>query len=279
MTAKAARLVVRLLLLSPAACAGMIADPGTPIVIGTSHVLHSAVLGQDRTWNVWLPPSYGEGDRRYPVVFVLDGGIEQDFHHISGLGQLATIVGQFDDVIVVGVETVDRRAELTPPSRDPGEIHDFPTHGHSAAFRAFLCDELVPEVRRRYRCAGDDVLMGESFAGLFTVETLLERPAAFAHFVAISPSLWWNQGALGARVAAALAAAKPRPKELYLAIADEPGAMREGVLAIAAAARARDPGATSFRFRDRSDLTHATIYHREALEALCWLFAHEGGGR
>lgn len=248
---------------------------GAPIVIGTSHVLQSAAMTSPRTFNVWLPPSYAEGARRYPVVYVLDGGVDQDFHHVSGLAQLATIADQFTDVIVVGVETRDRRAELTAPSQDPGEIRDFPTHGHSAAFRAFLCDELVPEVRRRYRCSGEDVLMGESLAGLFVVETLRTAPAAFAHYVAISPSLWWDHGSLAPATVATLATLPPRPKELFLAIADEPGVMRDGVLAIAAACQERDPAGASFRFHDRADLTHGTIYHREALEALCWLFGPE----
>ena len=65
----------------------------TPIVIGQSYALPSAVMDQAREINVWLPPGYERSGQTYPVLYVLDGGQDQDFHHISGIAQLGTIVG------------------------------------------------------------------------------------------------------------------------------------------------------------------------------------------
>ncbi|WP_201524826.1 alpha/beta hydrolase, partial [Bordetella pseudohinzii] len=41
-----------------------------------------------------------------------------------------------------------------------------------------------------------------SYGGLFVLETLLNRPEAFQHYVAASPSLWWNAPYMQERLAA-----------------------------------------------------------------------------
>lgn len=244
----------------------------SPIIIGDSVKLDSAVLGQTRTYNVWLPPSYASGDARYPVLYVIDGGLPQDFHHISGLAQLASISGMFREVIAVGVETVDRRAELTSPSSDPRDIADFPTHGHAGEFRAFIRDEVMPDVSARYRTSGEDALIGESFAGLFIAETFLRSPDLVDAYIAISPSLWWDMASLAKGAEGDLGLHPEVEKKLYLAIANEGGLMREGVLDVVQAMKTKKVPGLAWTFSDRPDLLHSTIYHREALDALIWTF-------
>lgn len=80
----------------------------TPLTIGSTFQLKSDILGSDREVNVWLPPSYAEGTQTFPVLYVIDGGVQQDFHHISGLLQLASINASIQDMIVVGIKTQDR---------------------------------------------------------------------------------------------------------------------------------------------------------------------------
>jgi predicted alpha/beta superfamily hydrolase len=87
-----------------------------PITIGTSYTLQSPTLGDDRQINVWTPADYGSAenaDRRYNVLYVLDGALDQDFQHIAGLGQLGALSWTYEPLIVVGIQTKDRRAELT----------------------------------------------------------------------------------------------------------------------------------------------------------------------
>lgn len=87
----------------------------------------------------------------------------------------------------------------------------------------FLRDELMPEVRRRYRTTGETAIVGESLAGLFAVEAFFLEPDLFDTCIAIDPSLWWNGGAL---VRTARERLKARPglfKTLYLTCSDEPG--------------------------------------------------------
>ncbi len=247
-------------------------DSVRPIVIGESRTIQSDALGAERTINIWTPPGYATSEKRYPVLYVIDGGLEQDFHHISGLAQLGAITSMFEEMIVVGVETKDRRAELTWRPSDPAENRDFPTNGANASFRKFLTGEVMPLVAAAYRVSGEDALIGESLAGLFIAESFLKAPETADVYIAISPSLWWDFASLGKEARARLDNYSKGEREIYLSIANEKGAMREGVLAIVAALKKEKPKGVAWTFSDRPDLEHATIYHREALDALVWAF-------
>jgi predicted alpha/beta superfamily hydrolase len=45
----------------------------TEIVVGETVTIASEVLGEDRRVRVHLPEGYGDGEDRYPTLFVLDG--------------------------------------------------------------------------------------------------------------------------------------------------------------------------------------------------------------
>lgn len=247
--------------------------PGAePIIIGETRDIQSSALGERRSYNVWLPPSYSETEAAYPVLYIIDGGLHQDFHHISGLAQLASISGMFRDVIVIGVETVDRRAELTSPSSDPRDIAEFPTHGDAKSFRAFLREEVMPDVAALYRTTGEIALIGESLAGLFITETFLNEPETAHAYIAISPSLWWDEARLSKAAEDKLRLHPEKERKFYLAIANEGGLMRTGVLDLVEAFKKQKVPGLAWTFSDRPDLEHATIYHREALDALIWTF-------
>ena len=79
--------------------------------------------------------------------------------------------------------------------------------GGSQAYRTFIRTELMPEVARRYRTTSESAIVGESLAGLFVVETLALEPDLFDTYIAIDPSLWWNDGMLQKRLIAILHAA------------------------------------------------------------------------
>lgn len=243
-------------------------SPPSPIVIGQSFTLRSRVLGMPRKVNVYVPPSHASGARRYPVLYLLDGGEAQDFHHISGLAQLGTIAGTTAELIVVGIESVDRSHELTFATRDPRDAETWPTHGASATFRRHIADEVIPFVESRFRTSGDNALIGESLAGLFVVETFLREPALFDRYIAISPSLWWDAISLSDQAGALLAQHDDTARTLFLAMADEGGTMQLGMHRLVAALEASAPRALTWTYEARPEETHATIYHDAALDAL-----------
>ncbi|UUR06983.1 alpha/beta hydrolase [Sphingomonas glaciei] len=256
-----------LLLATPAALQAQAPAAATPITIGVSRTLQSRALGEQRTINVVLPVSYAKAaNRRFPVIYLLDGGVDQDLLHVAGVVQLGSISGRMDDAIVVGIETKDRRRELVGKTQDPELLRKYPAAGSSGAFRAFVRDEVKPLIEAQYRTAGKGVVIGESLAGLFVVETYMVEPTLFDGYAAIDPSLWWDKQALSRR--AAIIGTAQRGKRLYVALAKEQ--LEEPAAANRVAAAARAAG-TDLCVAPRLDQTHATIYHQVEAQALQFL--------
>jgi len=253
-------------------CAASAAAQPVQITIGETHTLASKPLAQERVVNVYLPADYATSAKTYPVLYLIDGGLDQDFLHIAGTSALGALWARSQDVIVVGIATMDRRRELTGPTQDAALIKEFPTAGGSAAFRAFIRDEVMPMVAKSYRTSGETGVIGESLAGLFIVETYLNEPDLFDHYAAISPSLWWDDERLAKASAALLAKPTAKPHRLYLTIADEGREMQTGVDRLTAALGASSRSGQSWCYAPRPDLTHATIYHTVSPEALQYLF-------
>src|SRR3712207_5798003 len=136
---------------------------------------------------------------RLPVLYMPDGGVAEDFLHVAGLVQVSVGNGTMRPFLLVGIENTERRRDLTGPTSNAEDRKIAPRVGGSAAFRRFIRAELMPEVKRRYRTVGETAIVGESLAGLFVVETFFLEPDLFDTYVAIDPSLWWNDGELVSR--------------------------------------------------------------------------------
>lgn len=253
---------------APSAPAG-----GQPIVIGRSYTVTSTVMGDQRQLNVWTPAGYDEGREIYGTIYLLDGALDQDFEHIAGLAQLGALSWTYQPFVVVGIQTKERQHELTPAPSDPRFVTGFPTAGGARAFRRFVLEEVRPFVEARYRTGRRRVVVGESLAGLFVVDTLLEAPEAFDDYIAVSPSLWWDAGAVARGAAAKLAAQGKSDRRLYLATADEGGAMKAGTDLLVEALETTRPEGFTWTWSDRAATeTHATIYHGAVLHALRTLY-------
>lgn len=248
-------------------------EPASPIVIGMSHILHSEHLGEARQINVWTPSGHGTDQRRFRVLYVLDGGLAQDFQHIAGLAQLGDLSWTFEPLIVVGVETRDRRADLTPRPADPRFSTAFPTAGGAEAFRRFLAQDVIPFIEARYQASDRRALAGESLAGLFVVDTLLNDPKLFNDYFAISPSLWWDDQSLAREATTHLQQGDFEDRRLWMAMADEGGAMQAGVDRLRLAIDEASVG-PALTYVDRGATeTHATIYHAALLDGLRAFYA------
>lgn len=259
--------LLALLLIAPARAG----DEGCPIVIGRSYALQSQVLGDTRRLNVYLPAHYGDASRRFPVLVLLDGGEQEDFHHITGLAQVTAFNGAVEELIVVGIEGADRRRDLTSPSSDPEDVKLAPTAGGAAAYRRFLVEEVKPWIAAHYRVSGRYGLIGESLAGLFTVETLLRAPKSFDDYIAASPSLWWDKQNLSREAAADFAKGGFQGRALYLGFGGEGAQMQDAIDRIRAAAQ-KAPG-LALHYDVRLAERHDTIYEPTAIAALRTLYA------
>jgi predicted alpha/beta superfamily hydrolase len=240
--------------------------------IGVSHTIQSKVLSDHRIVNVVLPSSYSSAQsRRYPVLYVIDGGVEQDLVHVAGVARLGAMWGRSAEAIVVGIETKDRRRELVGRTTDPELLKRYPTAGSSAKFREFIRTEVKPLIEGSYRTNQRDAVIGESLAGLFIVETYVAEPKLFGSYGAVDPSLWWDKEALS-KAAAQKVGPSRGDRPILLAVAkeqlEEPAAFQR----LVASWRASKPNPCLVA---RPDQTHATIYQQVTPMVLQYLLPPE----
>jgi predicted alpha/beta superfamily hydrolase len=238
----------------------------TPLTIGETFSINSKRLNEKRRINVYLPPGYAESaNARLPVLYMLDGGVAEDFLHVAGLVQVSVGNETMRPFILVGIENTQRRRDLTGPTEVAEDKKIAAKVGGSEAFRAFVRDELMPEVKARYRTTKEAAIVGESLAGLFVVETFLLEPELFDTYIAFDPSLWWNNGKLVKDAGAKLRAQPKLGKVLYLASSSED---RDDVTQKFADVLKKDaPAGVRWHHEKMPEEKHATIYHPAALKA------------
>ena len=246
--------------------------PRQPLVIGDTLMLESHALAETRRINVYAPPGYAESaTARLPVLVMPDGGLAEDFLHVAGLLQVGFANGTVRPFLLVGIENTQRRRDLTGPTTQDSDRKIAPRVGGSAAFRTFIRDELLPAVAARYRVTDERVLMGESLAGLFTVETWALEPELFSAYIAFDPSLWWNAAGLTAPARAALRQRKGVAPRLFIATSSEPSLVAPAQAFVDMLKQELAPG-SAWQYMNLPQETHATIYHPAALLALRQLF-------
>ncbi len=242
---------------------------GAPIVIGERVTLHSDVLGEDRALLVYRPDGYEQSETRYPVLYLLDG--DAHFHHTTGLIDFLARNGRMPQMLVVALPNTARTRDLTPALGTPDER--FPTAGGADAFLAFLTDELMPYVEAHFRTQPYRVLVGHSFGGLFAVHALLTRPDAFDAYVAISPSLWWDEQAPLKRAEAFFDAHPDVQRFLYLSLGNEGGNMLTAAQGFIEILEQKAPAGLAWRFAMMEQEDHGSIPHRTTYDALEMLYA------
>ena len=89
---------------------------------------------------------------------------------------------------------------LSASARAPEARHrerDFGPRGASSAFADFIETQLLPSVAAQAPVDRTAMtIFGHSLGGYFSLWTLAHRPHLFAATAAISPSIWWDAGAL-----------------------------------------------------------------------------------
>ena len=177
----------------------LIEQSSSPLSIGETVTIHSELLDEDRILNVYLPLGYSEDSlKNYPVIYLLDGSMDEDFVHISGLVQFGSFswINMLPQTIVIGIANVDRKRDFTYPTNNEQDKKDFPTTGKSKEFISFLETELQPFVQSRYRLNDTSTIIGQSLGGLLATEILAKHPHLFDNYIIVSPSLWWDDESL-----------------------------------------------------------------------------------
>lgn len=152
--------------------------------------------------SVALPPASEKGP--FPVLYLLDGFLTFVVAAQVARTTRAFSLGQLRPVAVVGIspDTDDparliaqRVRDLTPTSASSPYLRTKPAHGTggAAAMLDLITEVIAPHVESAHPLnPGDRALGGFSLGGLMACWTLLRRPERFRKFLAVSPSLWWD---------------------------------------------------------------------------------------
>ena len=241
--------------------------------------LESQVMQETRRLNVYLPPDYTATDpARYPVIYMPDGGLQEDFPHIANTIDTAIAAGEMRPVILVGIENTERRRDMTGPTEVDSDRQIAPRVGGSALFRAFIADELIPHIDANYRTTDEAGIIGESAAGLFIVETFFLQPGLFDTWIALSPSLWWNNHELVNKAAERLATRPDLVGTVYLSSAEETNIVPH-VARLCIILQETAPAGLTWYCEPRPDLLHSNIYRTLSPDVLRRMYRPEMEGR
>lgn len=197
------------------------------ICIGKKYSLYSTALQEKRDYWIHLPDNYERDTIKvYPVIYLLDG--DSFFHSLVGISKtFSTIRGKYlSSCIIVGVLNTDRTRDFTPTASAAGRDGKIAPEaklqgGGSEIFTRFLVGELRTAVDCMYRTNGRNMLIGHSYAGLFTMNTFLRHTELFDVYLAIDPSLWWDQGKLAEEADELIEGKDFTGKSLYIGIASQ----------------------------------------------------------
>jgi predicted alpha/beta superfamily hydrolase len=181
-------------------------------------VVHSNVLNEDRVILVRMPAAAQRGKSRYAVLYLTDGD-----GHINEIGSTIDFLVNNDrmpPLIVVGITNTDRTRDLTPTRWSMGP-NEKPAGGGADKFLDFIQTELVPEIDKRYPTAPYRVFAGHSLGGLLAIHALITRPDLFHAYIAVSPSLQWDDGKTLHQAQEFFAKQKEYRKTLYTSLANE----------------------------------------------------------
>lgn len=192
-------------------------DAVKPLNIGETVTLKSIILAEHRNLNIILPDDYNK-EEKYPVIYLLDGSINEDLIHVMGLVQFFNLQFKMPKNIIVGISNLDRKRDFTFPTTDAELKKNYPTTGGSEKFIEFIEKELQPFINSNYHTNGTNYIIGQSLGGLLATEILIKKPELFTHYLITSPSLWWDNQTLLDDAKVAFSKNNYSQKYVYLAV-------------------------------------------------------------
>lgn len=183
--------------------------------------MYSKILKEEKALLISKPNGYDYSDEKYFVVYVLDGNLNT--HFTVGIAELLYQSG-YPKLLIIGIPSTYRSRDLTPSA-----VEDTPTGGGADNFMDFVENELKPFINSNFRTHQYSVLVGHSFGGLFAVHVLDRNPDLFDGYVAITPTVVYDDRLLTKRLGKKFKSLKTMEKSFFFSVGHEPGAEGDAV--------------------------------------------------
>lgn len=144
--------------------------------------MESKALGRQFNFAVYTPDGYGASNLKYPVVYLLHGG-NNDESSWTTKGKIQQILDRLIE------------AKEIPPiiAVMPGNYRSYWMDGKEQKAETAVVDDLIPYVDSTFRTIPERkgrLLAGLSAGGFGTVNIGLKHPQLFAAAAALSPAIW-----------------------------------------------------------------------------------------
>jgi predicted alpha/beta superfamily hydrolase len=186
--------------------------------VGALDSIYSESLKEYRKIYVQLPADYNANkNEKYPVVYILDGEVflptvNDVQNYYSG--------GFTPEMVIVGISNDKNRMRDLTTSKVT-EMYGSPfkqENGEAINFIKFIETELIPFVENKYPVTNFRTLIGHSYGGLFTIYTLVKHPHLFSNYLAIDPSLDWDNQKLLKEAQEKLSSQNYKGKSLFMSL-------------------------------------------------------------
>lgn len=159
----------------------------------STFTLESSQLHSTKKIWLYLPKNYTNSTKKYPVIYMHDA--QNLFDANTSFAGEWNIDEKLDSlnaqVIVVGIETTDKRMEELTPYKNAKH-----GGGNADAYLDFIVKTLKPEIDAKYRTkptAKNTLIMGSSLGGLTSFYAVLKYPEVFGKAGVFSPAFWFNR--------------------------------------------------------------------------------------
>lgn len=248
---------------------GTATPPVDPIPAHETLNIDSKILGETRVINIWMPPDYTKNTDPVPVLYMPDGGLNEDFPHIANTLYELIAAKKIPPTILVGIENTQRRRDVTGPTEVAKDREIAPVVGGSANFLNFIKTELIPEINQKYRTTAEKGIIGESLAGLFVTETFLKHPDSFDYYIAFDPSIWWNNHEIE-RVAKDYLAKFPSSEKRFWFAGSDAADISTHTKKLATILKDANLPYLKWYYSDEPTEKHSTIFRATKEKAMIW---------
>jgi enterochelin esterase-like enzyme len=145
---------------------------------------YSKVTKTHRQMQVYTPPGYGHSNQSYPVLYLSHGGGGNDTDWIACMR--ANYI--MDNLIAQG------KAKPMIVVMPDGNVGSIPQAGADDIYPEELLGSVIPAAEENFRIAPgpkNRAMAGLSLGGLWTLNTMLQRPGSFAYY-GIFSSGWFD---------------------------------------------------------------------------------------
>ena len=243
--------------------------------------IHSDILNEDRKLYIYKPTENTiYSPSTYPVIYLLDGAAH--INMVAGqIHYLSESYPVLPRMIVVGIANTNRTRDLTPTSARTGydgkpdsmSVY-LKWSGGGDKFMAFVESEVIPYVEENYRTAPYRIFTGHSLGGLMMFYSMLHNPDLFNAYIAISPSLWWDNQWILKQMAAQSTKDMARDKIVFFSDGNEGSQFHKDVMSMDSIFHKKNFSRFKYEYKYYPDESHIAEPVKAFYDGIRFVYPH-----